>query len=147
MEVFKHSVVMLYIVPIYSIGQESGADPGFLKGGGVQARIQDFSQAPPLGHCPRDVIHIPRGGRGNYPCHTHTHPGSATGVHLRSTSKKRGGGPTLGPMLKSLHRGPKGGGVRTPWTPPLDPPLGVYTGGPKGALPPPPPKLTPAGLN
>ena len=35
----------------------AGADPGFLKGGGVQARIQDFSQAhPPLGHCPRDVI-------------------------------------------------------------------------------------------
>ena len=23
----------------------------------------------------------------------------------------QGGGPTLGPMLKSLHRGPKGGGV------------------------------------
>ena len=69
----------------------SGADPGFLKGGGVQARIQDFSQAPPpLGHCPRDVIHVPRGGG-----------------HLRSTSKK-GGGPTLGPMLKSLHRGPAG---------------------------------------
>ena len=35
----------------------SGADPGFLKGGDVQAWIQDFSQAPPpLGHCPRDVI-------------------------------------------------------------------------------------------
>ena len=37
------------------------------------------------------------------------------GVHLRSTSKKKGGGgprggPTLGPMLKSLHRGPRGGG-------------------------------------
>ena len=37
------------------------------------------------------------------------------GVHLRSTSKKKGGGGgprgglTLGPMLKSLHRGPKGG--------------------------------------
>ena len=43
------------------------------------------------------------------------------GVHLRSTSKKRGGGPrggpALGPMLKSLHRGPKGGGPD-----PLDPP-------------------------
>ena len=42
-------------------------------------------------------------------------------VHLRATSKKRGGGsggsPTLGPMLKSLHRGTKRG-VRTPWTPP-----------------------------
>ena len=42
------------------------------------------------------------------------------GVHLRSTSKKGEGGPrggpTLGPMLKSLHRGPKGG--RTPCPPP-----------------------------
>ena len=44
-----------------------------------------------------------------------------------------GGGPILGPMLKSLHSGPKsvcvcvcgGGGVRTPWTPPPDPPM-VY---------------------
>ena len=88
----------------------------FEKGGGVQARIQDCSQAPPLdivrvtssalrkfekhpppcarvtssalrkfekhphswtftstplGHCPCDVIHIPRGG-GDHPCHTHT---------------------------------------------------------------------------
>ena len=46
-----------------------------------------------------------RGG-GDHPCHP---PPPAT-------SNKRGG-PTLGPMLKSLHRGPKGG-VRTPWTPP-----------------------------
>ena len=33
----------------------------------IQARIQDFlkgggGEAPPLGHCPCDVIHIPRGG-------------------------------------------------------------------------------------
>ena len=34
------------------------------------------------------------------------------GVQIRSTSKKGGpdGGPILGPMLKSLHRGTKGGG-------------------------------------
>ena len=34
------------------------------------------------------------------------------GVHLRSTSKKRGpgAGQILGTMLKSLHRGPKRGG-------------------------------------
>ena len=42
-----------------------------------------------------------------------------SGVHLQA--KKKGGGagegPILGPMLKSLHRGPKRG-VRTPWTPP-----------------------------
>ena len=47
------------------------------------------------------------------------------GVHLRSTSKKRGGGPrggpTLGPMLKSLHRDPNPDPLDPP--PPLDPPL------------------------
>ena len=62
-----------------------------------------FTSTPSPGHCPYDVIHTPKskgGGQGNHPCHTtHTHPGSATGVHLRSTSKKRGGGPTLGPMF------------------------------------------------
>ena len=50
------------------------------------------------------------------------------GVHLRSTSKKGGGskrgGPTLGPMLKRLHRGPKGGGGPGP----LPPPPGSATG-------------------
>ena len=43
------------------------------------------------------------------------------GVHLRFPSKRGGGpggDPTLGPLLKSLHPGPKKGGVRTPWTPP-----------------------------
>ena len=44
------------------------------------------------------------------------------GVHLRSTSKGGGGGPTLGPMLKGLHRGPKvgvgGGGGSGPPAPP-----------------------------
>ena len=49
-----------------------------------------FTSPPPLGHCPCDVIHIPRGG----------------------------GGPTLGPMLKSLHCGPKGGGGSGPPGPP-----------------------------
>ena len=38
------------------------------------------------------------------------------GVHLRSTSKKGGpgGGPIVGPMLKSLHRGPKSGTTPPP---------------------------------
>ena len=42
------------------------------------------------------------------------------GAHLRSTSKKGGpgGGPTLGPMLKSLQRGPKKGGGRPLERPP-----------------------------
>ena len=65
------------------------------------------SQAPPRWTLPVWRHPHSKGGQGDHPCHTHTHPGSATGVHLRSTSKK-GGGPTLGPMLKSLHRGPKG---------------------------------------
>ena len=36
------------------------------------------------------------------------------GIHLRSTSKKRGGAATLGPMLKNLYRGPKMGGPEPP---------------------------------
>ena len=56
-----------------------------------------------------------QGGRGDHPCHTHTlDPPLGPILGLQA---KKGGGPTLGPMLKSLHRGPKGG-VRTPWTPP-----------------------------
>ena len=42
------------------------------------------------------------------------------------------GGPILSPMLKSLHRGTKGGGVLTPWTPP-----GSATGGGQNILWPP----------
>ena len=46
------------------------------------------------------------------------------GVQIRSTSKKGGpdGGPILGPMLKSLHRGTKGGVMDPP------PPPGSATG-------------------
>ena len=42
------------------------------------------------------------------------------GVKLMSTNKKGGpeGGPTFGQKLKILQRGPKRGGVRTPWIPP-----------------------------
>ena len=43
--------------------------------------------------------------------------GTGEGQRTRSPRKKRGGGPALGPMLKSLHRGPKGGS-RTPPPPP-----------------------------
>ena len=46
--------------------------------------------------------------------------GGGRGVQIRSTRKKGGpdGGPILGPMLKSLHRGTKGGGpdpLAPPW--------------------------------
>ena len=46
--------------------------------------------------------------------------GKGGGGQLRSTHKKRGGiqgDPSSGPMLKSLHPGPRGGGCR-----PLPPP-------------------------
>ena len=66
------------------------------------------------------------------------------GVKIRSTSKKGGpdGGPILGPMLKSLHRGTKGGRpdhrAKNTWTPPpphththtpLDTPMGSIARG------------------
>ena len=52
--------------------QVSGADPGFLKGGGggsISGADTGFPEGggedihkrtPPLGHCPRDVIHPPK---------------------------------------------------------------------------------------
>ena len=115
----------------------------FWKGGGVQAQIQDFSQAPPppwtlsawrhppseklkttptLGHSQAPPLDIARvtsstfqgGGRVITPVtHTLDPPlGSILGLQAKK------GGPTLGPMLKSLHRGPKGGGpdpLPPPW--------------------------------
>ena len=52
--------------------------------------------------------------------------GEGGGVQIWSTNKKGGGGgrrgPILGPMLKRLHRGTKGGS-RLPGHPPPDPPL------------------------
>ena len=38
------------------INIQSGADPGFLKGGGPGTDTRFFTSTPPLGHCPRDVI-------------------------------------------------------------------------------------------
>ena len=49
--------------------------------------------------------------------------GSILGLHAKKGGP--GGGKMLGPMLKSLHRGPKGGGGPDPLDPPLDPPLGL----------------------
>ena len=58
-------------------------------------------------------------GGGGVITHVPPPPGSATGVHLRSTSKK--GGSNFGPNVKKPTSWPKGGGVRTPWTPPPGP--------------------------
>ena len=63
----------------------------FERGEGAGADTGFFTSTPP----PLDIVRV-----------------TSSGVHLRSTSKK--GGPTLGPMLKNLHRGPKGGGSRPP---------------------------------
>ena len=114
-------------------------------GGGVQAQIQDFSQAPPpwtlsaWRHPPfRKIEKHPHSWTSQAPPPwalpmwrhphykgvevitpvTHTHPGSATGVHLRSTNK-RGGGSNFGPNVKKPTSWPKGGGGGPdPWTPP-----------------------------
>ena len=96
------------IMAIISIG--TGADPGFLKGGGPGADTGFFTSTPPLA---LDIVRVTSSDLRKFEKHHH------------SWTFTKGGGPTLGPMLKSLHRGPKGGGgVRTPWTPPpLDPPL------------------------
>ena len=76
----------------------TGADPGFLKGGGVQ-----HSQAPPP---PLDIVRVMWSALRKIEKHNH------------SWTFTKGGGPTLGPMLKSLHRGPKGGGSGPPGPPP-----------------------------
>ena len=69
-------------------------------GGGPGADTGFFTSTPPL-----DIVRVTSSALGK--------------IEIGHSQK---GGPTLGPMLKSLHRGPKGGGGRTPWTP-LDPPL------------------------
>ena len=102
---------------IYSLGPENtkrsnkiltfvrGESRIFERGGGPsQARIQDFlkgggktfTSTPPLGHCPCDVIHIPRGG---------------------TAYKQKRGGSNFEPNVKKPTSWPKRGG-RTPWTPP-----------------------------
>ena len=74
----------------------------FWKGGGVQARIQDFSPPPLL-----DIVCVTSSAIRKIEKHPHSWTFTKGGVQL------------WGPMLKSLHCGPKGGGgVRTPWTPP-----------------------------
>ena len=90
--------------PVY----HSGADPGFLKkgGGGPGADTGFFTSTPPL-----DIVRVTSSDLRKFEKHPHSWTFTKGGVQL------------WGPMLKSLHCGPKGG-VRTPWTPPpLDPPL------------------------
>ena len=128
----------------------SGADPGFLKGGGVHLRrgYRIFpeggwrhSQAPPsapwtlsvwrhppseklkntltLGHsqAPPPPLDIARVTSPNPHSPLSPPPPLDPPLHLRSTSNKRGGS-NFGPNVKKPTSWPKGGGVRTPWTPP-----------------------------
>ena len=120
-----------------------GADPGFLKGGGGPGADTGFftSTPPPLDSVrvtssalrkfekhphswtftstpPLDIARVTSstfqgGGRGDHPCHTHTLD-PPLGSILGLPAKRGGGCPTLGPMLKSLHRGPNGGGSGPP---------------------------------
>ena len=120
----------------------TGADPGFLKGGGGPGGYRIFHKHPPL-----DIVRVTSSALRKIEKHphswtftntppppwtlpvwrhphiqgggvitpvTHTHPGSATGVHLRSTSKKGGGGSkrgsNFGPNVKKPTSWPKRGG-------------------------------------
>ena len=107
----------------------------FEGGGGVQARIQDFSQAPP----PLNIIRVTSSDLRKFEKHPHSwtftstkHPPPLDIVcvtssairkkiekHPHSWTFTKGGDPTLGPNVKKPTLWPKGGGgVRTPWTPP-----------------------------
>ena len=110
-------------------------------GGGSRRGYRIFHKhPPPPWTLSADVIHIPRGAGVITPVtHTHTHPESATGVHLRSTSKKGGGGSNFGPNVKKPTSWPKGGGGSGP-PPPLDPPLLLFD----SILHTPAPRLLPA---
>ena len=130
-----------------SVGPDrSGADPGFLKGGGVQARIQDFSQAPPppwtlsawrhppsenlkntptLGHsqAPPPPWTLPvwrhphsKGGAGWLPL-SHTHTLDPPLGSILGLQAKKKGGANFGPNVKKPTSWPKRGG-RTPPPPP-----------------------------
>ena len=105
------------------------------EGGGVHARTQDFLKGggggddihkhPPLGHCPRDVIHFAwvfsigtsskggGGGWGDHPCHP-PWIRHALGSILGLQAKKRGGGSkrgsNFGPNVKKPTSWPKRGG-------------------------------------
>ena len=50
-------------------GSISGADTGFPEGGG-----EDIHKHPPLGHCPRDVIHPPKNWKTPPLLDIHKHP-------------------------------------------------------------------------
>ena len=59
--------------------QCAGADPGFLKGGGVRARIQDFSQAPPP---PLDIVRVTSSDLRKFEKHPHSWTFTKGGVQL-----------------------------------------------------------------
>ena len=88
-----------------------------------------FTSTPPPWTLPVWRHPHSKGGAGWSPL-SHTHPGSATGVHLRSTSKKGGSkrGSNFGPNVKKAYivaqNGGGSGGPDPLDPPPLDPPLG-----------------------
>ena len=73
-------------------GSISGADTGFPEGG-----VKTFTSPPPLGHCPRDVIHPPENWKTPPLLDIHKHPPPPLGhcpcdvIHI-----PRGGG-VIGP--------------------------------------------------
>ena len=120
-----------------AISESAGADPGFLKrGGGSRRGYRIFHKHPP----PLDIVRVTSSDLRKFEKHPHSwtftstpppwtlsawrHPPSEKLKNTPTLGHSQKGGVQLwGPMLKSLHCGPKGG-VRTPWTPPpLDPPL------------------------
>ena len=115
----------------FLLGITRGGSRIFERGGGVQARIQDFSSTPP----PLDIVRVTSSALRKLkktPAlgHIHKHPPPPLDIarvtsstpqdpplHLRSTSKK--GGSNFGPNVKKPTSWPKGGGGGPD---PLDPP-------------------------
>ena len=114
-------------------GSISGADTGFPEGG------WRHSQAPPLGHCPRDVIRPPKNWKTPPLLDIHKHP--PLDIARVTSSTFQGGGGWSVPVTHTLHRFSvsgqvQGGGVITPVTlpPPPDPPLHLRSTSKKGGV-------------
>ena len=89
-------------------GRDSGADPGFLKGGGPGTDTRFFTSTPPL-----DIVRVTSPDLRKF----EKHPHRKFEKHPHSWTFTKGGGPTLGPMLKPTSW-PKRGGSGPPGPPP-----------------------------